>query len=136
MKTEKPKGRTPATKRKGTPKNFVEYLDTVPLPARRALRKMRSVITAALPHESTEIVSYGIPAFKSERGVFVWFAAFTDHCSLFPTARVIAAFKDQLKGFSTSKGTIHFPLGKPLPVSLITKLVKARVKQCENKKQR
>ena len=95
---------------------------------------MRAVIRAALPRKATETISYGIPAFESERGVIVWFAAFSDHCSLFPTAAVIAVFRDQLKGFSTSKGTVHFPLGKALPAALITRLVKARVKKSENKK--
>jgi uncharacterized protein YdhG (YjbR/CyaY superfamily) len=66
----------------------------------------------------------------------VWFAAFSSHCSLFPTASVIEAFKDELKGFSTSKGTIHFPTGKPVPAALIKKLVKARVAQIESKKRR
>jgi uncharacterized protein YdhG (YjbR/CyaY superfamily) len=76
-----------------------------------------------------------MPAFK-HKGVLVWFAAFSDHCSLFPTASVIEAFKKELKGFSTSKGTIHFPTDRPLPVALVRKLVKARVAQNERKKQR
>jgi len=66
----------------------------------------------------------------------MWFAAFSNHCSLFPTAAVIEAFKDELKDFSTSKGTIHFPADKPLPTALIKKLVKARVAQIESKKRR
>ena len=66
----------------------------------------------------------------------MWYAAFTDHCSLFPSAAVIAAFKKELKDFATSKGTIHFPLDKPLPATLIRKLVKARVAQKMQKKQR
>ena len=66
----------------------------------------------------------------------MWFAAFSNHCSLFPTAAVIDAFKNELKGFSTSKGTIHFPADKPLPTALIKKLVKARVAQIESKKRR
>jgi uncharacterized protein YdhG (YjbR/CyaY superfamily) len=66
----------------------------------------------------------------------VWFAAFSNHCSLFPTASVIAEFKDDLKGYSTSKGTVHFPADKPLPATLIKKLVKARVTQNEAKKRR
>lgn len=75
-----------------------------------------------MPKDATEVISYGIPAFKHKR-VLVWYAAFADHCSLFPTAAVIEKFKDELKGFSTSKGTIHFPLSKPLPVALIKKIV-------------
>jgi uncharacterized protein YdhG (YjbR/CyaY superfamily) len=76
-----------------------------------------------------------MPAFK-HNGVLVWFAAFSNHCSLFPTASVIEAFKDELKGFSTSKGTIHFSTDKPVPAALIKKLVKARVAKMESKKRR
>jgi uncharacterized protein YdhG (YjbR/CyaY superfamily) len=64
--------------------------------------------------------------------VLVWYAAFSNHCSLFPTAAVTEQFKNELKDFSTSKGTVHFPLDKPMPVALIKKLVKARVRQNEN----
>jgi uncharacterized protein YdhG (YjbR/CyaY superfamily) len=66
--------------------------------------------------------------------VLVWYAAFSNHCSLFPTAAIIEKFKNELKGFPTSKGTIHFPTDKPLPTALIKKLVKARVAQTESKK--
>jgi uncharacterized protein YdhG (YjbR/CyaY superfamily) len=76
-----------------------------------------------------------MPAFKYN-GVLVWFAAFSNHCSLFPTAAVIEAFKNELKSFSTSKGTIQFPTDKPLPTALVKKLVKARVAQIDSKKRR
>ncbi|MBZ5530107.1 MAG: DUF1801 domain-containing protein [Acidobacteriia bacterium] len=118
---------------KTSPKTVAEYSAGVPQPARGALSKIRAAIRAVVPPEATETISYGIPAFKHKR-VLVWFAAFSDHCSLFPTAAVIEAFKDELKGFSTSKGTIHFPLEKPVPVALIKKLVKARVAQEKSKK--
>jgi len=88
-----------------------------------------------VPQEPTETISYRIPAFKY-KVVLVWFAAFSDHCSLFPTASVVAAFKNELKGFNTSKGTIQFPTDKPLPTALVKKLVKARVAQNESKKRR
>jgi len=68
--------------------------------------------------------------------MLVWFAAFSNHCSLFPGSSVIEALKNELKGFSTSKGTVHFPTGKPLPTALVKRLVKARVAQKEHKKQR
>lgn len=116
-------------------KNFAEYLAGVPVPDRGNLNKMRAAIRAAVPRGATEIISYGIPAFRN-RVVLVWFAAFSDHYSLFPTAAVIDAFKTELKGFSTSKGTVHFPTGKPVPVVLVKKLVKARVAQAEKKKKR
>jgi uncharacterized protein YdhG (YjbR/CyaY superfamily) len=64
------------------------------------------------------------------------YAAFSNHCSLFPTAAVIEAFKDELKGFTRSKRTIHFPIDRPVPVALIKKLVKARVAQSESKRLR
>jgi uncharacterized protein YdhG (YjbR/CyaY superfamily) len=122
-------------KSKGAAKNFSEYLAGVPVPDRGNLKKMRAAIRAAVPRGATEIISYGIPAFRN-RVVLVWFAAFSDHYSLFPTAAVIEAFKTELKGFSTSKGTVHFPTGKPVPVVLVKKLVKARVAQAEKKKKR
>jgi len=117
------------------PKNVDEYLAGVPEPARSTLNKMRAAIRSVVPPEATETISYGMPAFK-HKGVLVWFAAFSKHCSLFPTASVVEAFKNELKGFSTSKGTIHFPTDKPLPIALVKKLVKARVTQNERKKQR
>ena len=85
-----------------------------------------------MPPEATEIISYKIPAFKHKQ-VLIWFAAFSDHCSLFPTAAVIEEFKNELKGYTLSKGTIQFPIDKPLPAALVTKMVKARMAQIESK---
>src|SRR5579864_6159244 len=120
---------------KGAPKSVEEYLARVPEPARGTLKKMRAAIRSAVPREATETISYGIPAFKY-KGMLVWFAAFSKHCSLFPTASVISAFSQELKGYSTSKGTIQFPADKPLPAELIKRLVKARVAQIESKQRR
>ena len=117
------------------PQNVDEYFATVPEPARAILQKMRAAIRSAVPSEATEVISYRMPAFR-HNGVLVWFAAFADHCSLFPTAAVVEKFKNQLKGFSTSKGTIQFPIDKPLPIALIKKIVKARVAQNKSKKRR
>ena len=122
-------------KKRVAPRNVDEYLAGVPEPARSTLKKVRAVIRSAVPAEATECISYGMPAFK-HKGVLVWFAAFSNHCSLFPTASVIEAFKKELKVFSTSKGTIHFPTDRPLPVALVKKLVKARIAQIERKKRR
>jgi len=135
MKKAKSGSRSSAAKGNGAPKNIDEYLAGVPEPARSTLNKMRAAIRSAVPPEATETISYRIPAFK-HKGVLVWFAAFSDHCSLFPTAAVIEAFKNELKGFSTSKGTIQFPTDKPLPTTLVKKMVKARVAQNESKKRR
>ena len=112
-----------------------EYLAGVPEPARSTLQKIRVAIRSAVPAEATEAISYRIPAFKY-KGMLVWYAAFTDHCSLFPGASVIAAFKDELKGYTVSKGTIRFPTDKPLPAALVKKLVKAKIAENERKKRR
>jgi uncharacterized protein YdhG (YjbR/CyaY superfamily) len=120
-------------KRKQAPKDVDEYVAGVPESARSAFIKLRAAILSAVPREATETISYGIPAIK-HNGLLVWFAAFSKHCSLFPTKAVIEAFKSELQGFSTSKGTIHFHLDKPLPTALIKRLVKAQVRQSESKK--
>jgi len=135
MKKAKSGDRSSAAKGNGAAKNVDQYLAGVPEPARSTLNKMRAAIRSAVPPEATEAISYRIPAFK-HKGVLVWFAAFSDHCSLFPTAAVIEAFKNELKGFSTSKGTIQFPTDKPLPTALIKRMVKTRIAQNESKKRR
>jgi uncharacterized protein YdhG (YjbR/CyaY superfamily) len=135
MKKVKSGKRSSTAKGNRAPKDVDEYLAAVPQPARSTLNKIRAAIRSAVPPEATETISYGIPAFK-HKGVLVWFAAFSNHCSLFPTASVVEAFKRDLKGFSTSKGTIQFPTDKPLPTALIKKIVKLRVAQNESKKPR
>lgn len=131
MKRVKPGKRASAAKSEGTPKTVDEYLARLPEPARSTLNKVRAAIRSAAPAGATEVISYQIPAFKHKR-VLIWYAAFSDHCSLFPTASVIAKFKDELKGYSTSKGTIHFPTDKPLPGALLKRMVKARVADVES----
>ena len=124
-----------AAKGKRAPKDVEEYLAGVPEPARSTLSKVRAAIRTAVPTGTAEVISYGMPAFKHNE-VLVWYAAFSNHCSLFPTGAVIEAFKKELKGFSTSKGTIQFSTDKPLPIALVKKLVKARVAQSASKKLR
>lgn len=94
------------------------------------LEKMRVMIRSVVPKEAVEVISYGIPAFRKEK-IIVWYAAFSDHCSLFPTAAVIEEFKDELKNYAISKGTIQFPLDKPLPSALIKRIVKARLAELQ-----
>ena len=133
MKTAKSRKRGSAAKGKGTPKSVEEYFAGVPDPARAALKRMREAIRSVVPAETTEVISYRIPAFKGKNGVLVWYAAFSSHCSLFPKASVIEEFKNELKGFTVSKGTIQFPIDKSLPLALIKKIVKARVMESESK---
>ena len=118
------------------PKDVDEYLANVPEPARTTLSKIRATIRSVAPPEATEGISYGMPAFKY-KGPLVYFAAFSKHCSLFPgSATLLGEFEDDLKGYRTSKGTIQFPVDKPLPAALVKKLVKARIAQNDLKKPR
>ena len=115
------------------PKTVDEYLERVPEPARTTLNKVRAVIRSVAPPETSESISYGIPTFKY-KGMLASYAAFSDHCSLFPGAGPTIEFKDDLKNFQTSKGTIRFAPNKPFPASLLRKLVKARI--AENKREK
>ncbi|HEX6881086.1 MAG TPA: DUF1801 domain-containing protein [Terriglobales bacterium] len=124
--------KAPASKRKlvrkSGGKTIDEYVASVPKDTRPAFDRLRATVKSAVPKDATETISYGIPAFKGKK-VLVWYAAFAKHCSLFPSAAVIAQFKDELEGYTISKGTVQFPLDKPLPTALIKKMVKARVAQ-------
>jgi uncharacterized protein YdhG (YjbR/CyaY superfamily) len=117
------------------PKTVNEYLAGIPEPARTTLKKVRAVIRSVAPPEATEGISYGMPTFKY-KGMLASFAAFSDHCSLFPGAGPTIEFKDELKDFQTSKGTIRFAPNKPLPATLLKKLLKARIAENERKKSR
>jgi len=135
VKKAKSRHRGSAAKRNVAAKSVDDYLAAVPEPARSTLNKIRAAIRSALPPEATEAISYGIPTFKYKRPL-VWFAAFSNHCSFFPGSSVIEAFKNELKDFQISKGTIRFPVDKPLPAGLVKKMVKARIAEKEGKKPR
>ena len=116
-------------------KTVDEYLAGVPEPARSTLIEVCARIRSVVPPGTTEGISYGMPMFR-HKGVLLWFAAFSNHCSLFPGAAVIAALKNELKGFHTSKGTIQFPANKPLSAALVKKLVKAGLAEKERTKRK
>ena len=132
MKPRNSKRGGSAAKRKGPPKTIDEYLAGVPTAHRAMLGRIRTAIRSAAPPETIEAISYGMPAFKY-KGTLMWFASFSDHCSIFPTAAVMDEFKTKLKRFTVSKGTIHFTTKEPIPLTLVKKLVKARVAQVEAK---
>jgi uncharacterized protein YdhG (YjbR/CyaY superfamily) len=111
---------------KRKPHTIDEYLVGLTADKRAALQKLREAIKAAVPR-AEECISYQVPAFRLDGRMLVWFAAATKHCSFFPGAYPIAALKKELKAYSTSKGTVRFPPDKPLPASLVRKLVKARL---------
>ena len=124
-----------ATSRTGA-QEVDDYLAAIPEPARTTLNKIRGMIRSAVPPEASEAISYRMPTFRY-KGPLLGFAAFPNHCGLYPMSpAVIEAFKEDLKNFSTSKGTIRFPVDKPLPAALVKKLVKARIAENERKKQR
>jgi len=117
------------------PETVDDYFAGLTAPALSALKDMRAAIRSVVPRQAVELISYRMPAFK-HRVVLVWYAAFRDHCSLFPGGSVLTRFTDELSGFKTSKGTIQFPLGKPLPIPLIKRIVRARVEQLAETKHR
>ena len=108
-------------------KDVDEYLASVPEPARATLGKLRRTIKAAAP-EAKETISWRMPMYY-DHGMLVGFAAFKDHLSFFPGASVMKKYKNELKRYDTSKGTIRFPIDEPPPAALIRKIVKARIKE-------
>ncbi len=106
-------------------KNVDEYIDTFPKDIQNNLQKLRKAIQKAAP-DATEKIGYGIPTFVLH-GNLVHFAAFKDHYSFFPASSGINAFKKELGPYITGKGTVSFPLDKPLPLELIARVVKFRV---------
>jgi len=102
-----------------------EYISTFPPTTKKALNQIRSVIQKAAP-TAEEIISYNIPAFKLD-GMLVWYAGYKEHIGLYPRPDAITVFKKELTSYKLSKGTIQFPLDQPLPVGLITRIVKYRI---------
>jgi uncharacterized protein YdhG (YjbR/CyaY superfamily) len=109
------------------PKTVDEYIVSYPKEVIALLEQMRSTIKKAAPG-AEECISYSIPAFKLN-GMLVWYAAFKNHIGLYPRGSGIDVFAQELSKYKTSKGTVQFPIDKPLPLGLITKIVRYRVKE-------
>jgi uncharacterized protein YdhG (YjbR/CyaY superfamily) len=110
------------------------YMAAQPVRARRALATIRRAIRETVP-EAAETVSYGIPAFRLGDRVLIYFAGWKHHTSLYPIGPRLAEACGA-KGYTTSKGTIQFPLEKPVPVALVKRLVKARIAALRSERKR
>ncbi len=109
------------------PKTITEYINAAPKSTRKKLREMRACIRTSAPG-ATESLKWGMPAF-SDRRILVMFAAFKRHIGFYPTPSAVSAFADDLSRFATAKGSIQFPLEKPLPLALIRKITAFRVRE-------
>ena len=106
-----------------------EYLAAQPGPRRDVLEAFRATIRVAAPG-ATESIAYDMPAFRLDGRYLVSYAAFKNHYSLFPaSAAVVAGLGDEVKPYLVGKGTIRFPVGVPIPLSIVTKVVAIRVQE-------
>lgn len=108
------------------PRNIDEYLRPLSGEKRAALEKLRRDIRAAASG-AEEVISYGIPAFRLGGRLLVGFGAAAKHCAFYPGSHPIEAHRKELAAYDTSKGTIRFPANRPLPATLVRKLVKTRI---------
>jgi uncharacterized protein YdhG (YjbR/CyaY superfamily) len=109
------------------------YLETVTPQQKEALERIRTIVQQAVPN-AEETISYGMPAFKYNGQPLVYYAAFKDHMSLFPTSGPTKVLKDKLQAFTVSKGTIQFTLEKPLPEALIREILDVRLTEIQRHK--
>jgi len=100
-------------------------------PVQKLLQEVRATIKAAAP-QAEEVISYGMPAFR-QNGMLVYFAAFKHHIGFYPAPAGIEAFRNELSAYKGSKGSVHFPLDKPLPVELISNIVAFRLSENRQK---
>jgi len=113
-------------------KTIDEYIAASPKNVQSILRQLRKIIRETAP-EAEEAISYQMPAFRLN-GILVYFAAFKNHVSFFPTSSAIQAFRKKLSPYKTSKGTVQFPLTEPIPFALVKEMAKFRVKENMSKK--
>jgi uncharacterized protein YdhG (YjbR/CyaY superfamily) len=119
---------------KSKPTTIDEYLAPLSADKRAALEKLRKAVKAAAP-QAEECISYGLAAFRLKGRPLVGFGAGANHCAFYPmSASTVEAHQDEIQGYETSKGTIRFPADKPLPATLVKKLVKARIAENEGRR--
>lgn len=108
-------------------RNIDEYIAGFPEDTQEKLERIRTVIRKAAP-QATEIISYNMPAFALE-GSLVYFAGYKHHIGFYPTSTPMKVFREEIAVYKNSKGAIQFPLDKPIPAGLVTRIVKFRVKE-------
>jgi uncharacterized protein YdhG (YjbR/CyaY superfamily) len=113
------------------PVDIDEYIESFPKEIQKLLQQVRATVKKAAP-KADEAISYSMPAFKMD-GILVWFAAHTNHIGFYPGASGIKAFKKELSDYKNAKGSVQFPFDKRLPLALITKMVKFRVAENQQK---
>ena len=116
------------------PATVDEYIVAFPADVQQLLAQVRKTIKAAAP-KAEEVISYQMPAYK-QQGMLVYFAGYKNHIGFYPTAKGIETFKNEFAAYKWSKGAVQFPIDKPLPLSLITKIVKQRIKDNEELQKR
>jgi uncharacterized protein YdhG (YjbR/CyaY superfamily) len=109
------------------PKDIDDYIKGFPKEVQLFLEQVRSTIKRSAP-EAKEVISYGMPAFKMN-GILVWFAGHAKHVGFYPKASGIEAFKNELTIYKWAKGSVQFPLDKPMPLELISRIVEFRVNE-------
>ena len=109
------------------PKNFEEYLVAFPAETQKILIQLRETVKKAAP-DAEEVISYSMPLFQ-QNGRLLYFAAFKNHIGFYPMKTAIEAFKSKLSDYKWAKGSIQFPLKKPLPLELITDIVRFRINE-------
>ena len=112
-----------------TPTSVEDYMAALPEEQRAALEKLRKTIKAAAP-QATETISYQMPAFKQDGRFLVSYAAFKDHCSLYPASyAVMEALGDELEPYFSGKGTLRFRADEPIPAAVVKKIVRLRLEE-------
>lgn len=109
------------------PDTIDEYIDAYPKDIQKLLKQVKTAIKKAAPG-AEEVISYSMPAFKLN-GLLVWFAAHTHHIGFYPKASGIEHFKKEITKYKSSKGAVQFPVNEPLPIALITEMVKFRANE-------
>jgi uncharacterized protein YdhG (YjbR/CyaY superfamily) len=114
-------------------KSVDEYMAAQPEAAQAVLARVRTIIRKAIPG-AKEVISYQIPAYKLHGGIVIYFAGWKQHYSLYPASKtIVAALQKELTPYQISKGTIRFPLSKPVPARLIGRIAKMRAKEITQK---